>query len=765
MKENFRISGSLPARDGHGGAGVNKTKMLVLHNLRKAKGQYISFGLIICLTALIMNIALVLAFQTFDAYDSRFLELHTADINVMIPQLQDDSEIIAGIEKIDGILIAERHNGIFVSATVREFADSDFDMNTVFYNIDEARSLNRIVLSEYLELDENTAYIPVFMKELGGFAQGGSITYSVGDADYTYEIGGLVSEMQYGNYGTGLIGGYLPTAAYEKLAEEQREHVVTEYSVRTDDNADLLQVKKDITKLLNEKGIAVLNINDRAAARQTRTMVCTLLIIIFLALAAIILAVSIFLSSFRIRSTIEDELAQMGVLKAVGYTNKMILRSAVLPYTLTGLVSTVLGAALSYAVLPDAAAILAIQSGFLYTPVFDIAALLMVVIAPVSVIFIFSYLSARKIQKLEPIDAIRGNAGKGNAGQSILLSALSIGIMVLLSFAGTLLYNISVKPENFMDTLSEESPSVIFTVQADGMSELKEFLQGDSRVKLVLEYSTAAVSYADGSLTAFVCEDFGKVTNDICYEGRSPGDEKEIAVGNALADQYPLGSRIEITASDGSADYTVTGYIQSVNNGGRVCQLTREGYGRIGGNTGTVNVYLQDAAAERFITEYEAGHSELIAATVNYEKLSENGQKLYAGIVSAVAAVLFLISVLMVLLVLYVIIHSMISRRRQEFGIYKAVGYTSGQLTIMTVKRFMPVVALSALFSAIAGIWYLPAINQTIFSQIGAVKNHFEISVWILLVTAGIFTATAFLISVLLAAPIKKISVYSLLKD
>ena len=77
LKENFRISGSLPARDGHGGAGVNKTKMLVLHNLRKAKGQYISFGLIICLTALIMNIALVLAFQTFDAYDSRFLELHT----------------------------------------------------------------------------------------------------------------------------------------------------------------------------------------------------------------------------------------------------------------------------------------------------------------------------------------------------------------------------------------------------------------------------------------------------------------------------------------------------------------------------------------------------------------------------------------------------------------------------------------------------------------------------------------------------------------
>ena len=744
---------------------MNKTKALVLHNLNKAKGQYISFALIICLTAFIMNIALVLALQTFRAYDSFFSELDTADINFLISQFQDDSEIIAKVGEIEGVAAVEKHEGVLVSATVREFADSDFEMNTVFYNLDETRTLNLFTVSEDLKKDDNTVYIPVYMKELGGFTEGGNITYSIADTDYTYEIGGTVSEMQYGNYGTGLIGGYLPAAAYENFAAGQSEHIIIEYSVRTAETADLLQIKKDITEVLGDKGITVLNINDKAAAKQTRTMVCTLLIIIFLTLAAIILAVSLFLSSFRIRSTIEDELAQMGVLKAIGYTGIMIIQSAVLPYTLVGFVSTVLGAFLSYTVLPGVAAILAIQSGFIYTPVFDIVALLIVVIVPTSVIFIFAYISAMKIRKLEPIDAIRGITGKGNAGQNILLSVLSIGIMVLLSFTGTLLYNVSVKPDNFMNTLSEESPSVIFTVQNDKMSELKKLLQGDSRVKLVLEYATAAVSYADGSLTAFVCEDFGKVLNDICYEGRSPSGEDEIAVGNALADQYPLGSRIEITSSDKSADYVVTGYIQSVNNGGRVCQLTKEGYGKIGEKMSTVNVYLHDADAEGFIAEYEDHHSELIASDVNYEQLSENGKKMYAGIVSAVAAALFMVSVLMVLLVLYVIIHSMISRRRQEFGIYKAIGYTSSQLTIMTVSRLIPVVALSALLSAIAGIWYLPVMNHTIFSQIGAIKNHFEVSVWILLAFAIIFTVTAFLISVLLAAPIKKITVYSLLKD
>lgn len=205
---------------------MNRISMLIAHNLKKAKGQYLSFGLIICLTAVIMNIALVLAFQTFPAYDSLFSELDTADINFMISRLQDDSEILTEIEKIEGVLKAEKHNGVFVSATVREFADSDFDMNTVFYNLDEARTLNLLDVSADIKRDKAAVYIPVYMKALGGFREGGNITYSVDGREYTYKIGGTVSEMQYGNYGTGLIGGYFPAAVFESFADEQQGHIV-----------------------------------------------------------------------------------------------------------------------------------------------------------------------------------------------------------------------------------------------------------------------------------------------------------------------------------------------------------------------------------------------------------------------------------------------------------------------------------------------------------------------------------------------------------
>ena len=744
---------------------MKKISTLTLHNLNKAKGQYISFGVFICLSAFIINIALVLAFQTFNAYDILFDKLKTADINFIIPQMQDYKELITEVEEMDGVSFVEKHDGVFMGVIVREFAGSDFDMNTVFYNLDEDRTLNLLDVTRDSGESEVSVYIPMYMRELGGFAEGGSIAYSIDGKEHSYNIGGTVLEMQYGNYGTGLIGGYFPEAVYEDFAQEYSDHVIAEYSLKTTSTAGLSEMKNEISELLRDKGIAVLNINDRDTSKQTRTMVCTLLIVIFLALAAIILVVSIFLSNFRIRSTIEDELAQMGVLKAIGYTSHMIIASAVTPYILVGIAATVIGIALSYGVLPFVAGILAIQSGFSYTPDFDIMALLIVILTLTFMVSLFSYISAREIYKLEPINAIRGITGAEAVGQNILLFIVSFGIMVLLAFAGTLLYNVNVKPDNFMNTLSEESPSVIFTAEDEKMTELKELLEKDSRVRRFMEYASVPVSYEDGNLTAFVCEDFSKITNDICYEGHSPVKDNEVAVGNAISAQFPIGNKIELTVGDKSTDYIVTGYIQSVNNAGMVCQLTSEGYEKIGEATNSVNVYLYDKSVDAFINEYEEEHDVLIQSSVNYEQMSENGQRMYTGIVSVIVMVLFVISVLIVLLVLYVIINSMISRRRQEFGIYKAIGYTNRQLTVKTALAFIPVVAVASVISVIAGLWYLPVINNIFFSLIGAVNNHFEVSVWILIVFAIIFTAVAFVISILLSAPIKKITAYSLLKE
>lgn len=762
--------------------------MLISHNLKKSKGQYASFGIIICITALILNIALVLANQMSGAYDRRFEELDTAEINVIIPKMLSSDELFDDISALSGVEKPEQHNGVFATATVRGFNGSDFDMNTVFYNLDEARSLNRL---EFTYGEKDAVYVPAYLTQFGGFEVGGNITYTIDGEDFSWKIGGAVSEMQYGNYGTGFIGAYLPEELYRDFAENTSDVTeIAEYSLKTSENADLAAIKREISTLLSDNGIPALAVLDCESGKQARTMVCNLLIAIFLALAAIILAVSIFLSNFKVRNTIDEEMTEMGVLKALGYTSAMIITGAAVPYTLIGGISSLLGAGLSYLVLPLAANILGVQSGFSFSPAFDLSALLLTIMIPTAAIALFSYIAARKIRKLEPINAIRGITGTSSgknrfpletakapakltlilkqiassAGQNILLFAVSFGIMVLMSFAGTLVYNVNIKPDNFMNTLQEETPSVIFA--AENVEELREILEKDSRVSLVLEYGTAPVSYADGSLTAFVCEDFSRVTNDISYEGKNPASSDEIAVGSALAEKYEIGGKITIKSGDKSAEFMITGYVQSVNNGGEVCELTTDGFARISENApNTLNVYLAEKSAEDFLTEYERDHGELISSSVNYEKLSESGRQTYAGIVSAVTVVMLIISVLIVLLVMYVIINSLLTRRKQELGIYKAIGWSSAQLISQSAASFLPSIAAASVLSAALGLLYLPAMNSAIFGLLGAYKNHFEIPLWFLLIFAAIFIAVCFAISVLLARPIKKITAYSLLKE
>ena len=114
---------------------------------------------------------------------------------------------------------------------------------------------------------------------------------------------------------------------------------------------------------------------------------------------------------------------------------------------------------------------------------------------------------------------------------------------------------------------------------------------------------------------------------------------------------------------------------------------------------------------------------------------------------------------------MYIVIRSIIVQRKQELGIYKAIGYTSRQLILQVSGSFLPVSCIAILLSSLLGIWYLPSINNFIFETIGAMKNNMEISVVFLVIFALVQMGVNFVISYVLAKPVKKISAYSLLKE
>ena len=769
---------------------------LILHNLKKDKGQYISFGIIILLTAFILNSALVLLFQVDKSYDKKLSDLDTADINICIPETQDTDILKKDCLGVDGIDDLESRETLLISATIKDFRGTDFSISVMFYNLDTERERNKYEIMEKSDRSlDNPIYIPLYVSQFGEFHLGEPIVFQMNGKDYTFHVAGILEEMQYGNAGSGAFGMYMPDETCKMISEDMKQSRAVEYSFVTEQGVVIEDVKNEVNTMLSEKNVNVLSILDSEKCKQTRTMVCNLLILILVTFSSVVLLVSMFLCKFRIQNSIEEEMTNMGVQKAMGYTGNMIICATIFPYMIVGIATAILGVFSSYAFLPVLAGVLALQSGFSFLLHFDIAALVLTILILAGITLVFTYLSSRRIRGLQPINAIRGNSesshGKKNhfpldkgtgslyirlilkqvassARQNVLLFIVSFLLTILLAFSGTLLFNAVIKPDNFTSTLSEETPEITLQVKPERMKNIKKDLAEEELIDKILEYSIQTVNVKNCSMKAFVCEDFSEVSNDLCYEGRNPEADSEIAIGSAFANEYDIGDKIVVEYGDKSYSYDIVGFIQSVNFQGEVCELTREGYLHIDSeySSRSLYLYLEDSSdTGRFLKEIDDKYKDDIVKSINSYKMTMASQEMYSGIVVAVVTSIFILTVLIVLLILYIIIKSLIVRRKQEFGIYKAMGYSNTQLIMQIAGSFLPVSFIAIVSSALLGFLYLPAMNQYIFRMVGAMKNNFEVSLTFLLLVILVEILVNFFISICLALPIKKISAYSLIKE
>ena len=140
-------------------------------------------------------------------------------------------------------------------------------------------------------------------------------------------------------------------------------------------------------------------------------------------------------------------------------------------------------------------------------------------------------------------------------------------------------------------------------------------------------------------------------------------------------------------------------------------------------------------------------------------------QEMYSESTSLIVVVIFVLTTLIALFVLYIIINNTLVQRKQELGIYKALGYSNGQLMVQMIGSFFPASVLAVLLSSVLGMIYVPQIDCFIFQSIGAMKNNMEVSFSFLMIFSIIQILVNLIISVFLTKSIKKISAYALIKE
>ena len=171
---------------------------LSLYFFKKDKKQILSFGIIILITSLILNLATVLALRIDPAYDRQSDELHSADIDMVIPKMTDSAALSAAVRSHASVAQLEQQRAILQKAVMKDFRGTDFELNILFYNWDNHRSIHQLSLIERSEKTlsgENTIYLPLYIAKFGEYALNEKITFSMDGRDFTYTVAGVVQEM------------------------------------------------------------------------------------------------------------------------------------------------------------------------------------------------------------------------------------------------------------------------------------------------------------------------------------------------------------------------------------------------------------------------------------------------------------------------------------------------------------------------------------------------------------------------------------------
>lgn len=768
---------------------MKKIFTLQFNFFKKNLKDIISFSIILFISLILFNSALIVNNNIDKAYETKFDKLNTSNSFFNIPKFYYSNQILDDLKDINGVTSVDKRNGIFVNIPVM-MEDNYQDQNIIFYNLNEESNINKYEIVETNNKKNDSIYLSNYTYIHSGLKLGDKFEYKINNINYSNTVDGVIEEMQYGNYSSSIIAEYLSDDAYKEVLNNNSNNEVTSIFIKSKDSE---KTYKEISKYFSNKGIDVLSKNYDNNSKNLRLSISSILVLILMFFSSLILLVSLLVSKFKISESIEEEITNMGVLKALGYTSNEIIISIIIPYIISGIISCIIGISFSLLVVPILSKVIEMQSGFIWNPPLDIISCLISFALCISLIIIFTLSSARVIKKLNPINAIRGiKSSKKNKNhfeidktfgniniiimlknfinsirQNILLGFVLLFISIMISFTITLFYNVNVNPLNFVNTLVEEHPDVIVNANSSIKNDLKKI----NDVKNVIYYDDSqTASYMNDSYKLFISESFNNLANDLCYEGRNPSSYNEIAIGSKIKEKYNLKLEDYITIKKGKTlyNYKIVGFIQSVNYSGEVIELTNDGYSKLDSNykPNKLYIYLNDSSkSSEFIDYIENKYSNEIISTMDYAKSMDSGLTMYISIVSIISIVIIIITIIIVYLILFILVSSIITKKKVDFGIYKSMGYKNNQLVGHLIGGYMPCVIISIVLGIILNKIFMKDIYMFIFKCVGAYKVSFVYPIILYIVIGIVICILTVLLQIILLRKIKKISVYSLIKE
>lgn len=769
-------------------------------NIRKRKSSTATLFLLILLAVVLLNIGLSVTLKLNSFQEQKMAELQTPDLISYFAdngQLKEHEALVESYPYTDQW---ENEPVLLLSEVNLKYGPNDITSGLLILNAEQQRTIAPFKpISPVKTGDTELIYPPYILHVGGGYQVGDNLTFTYEQAVYTYKIGGFIEEPLTGTFTNGALKVFLSDKSYKELAE--RTGTAARFNLLSATLTDPAKAEK-LSQLLGEqltasgtKGtFAVMSAESGITGNRVLVNFLTAILIVF---ALIMVVISLIVIRFQILEHIEDNMQNIGVLKANGYTSRQIISALLLQFMMISLSAAIPGIAATAWVMPFAGNLISSSIGLMWPTTFGMLSAALSVAVVTGMVVLVTLLSSKRIRTITPIAALQSGILAHNfkknrvplehfpfgvhfgLGLKTLILQTKQNVMILVIVAGLTFSSIacSILNFNFTDDTSAvlnlvgfEQSDFMLTLNSGRLQpELAAKVESMDGVRKITLLDTMAASIHDTGFTLKVSNDFDTLETKTVYKGRQPIYDNEIAVSGIIAkrEHKTIGDQIEVSINGVMGTYLITGLSQQINQLGMVATMTDAGLQRLLPDyaPGTLNVYLQEGSDPNvFVQELEQSFPGQWSVA-NVQEMLQSTLSTFNAAVSSITAVITAVTILVVSLILYLVIKTLILKRKREFGILRGLGYTTFNLMLQIAFSMLPVIVIGVLLGSLLGYFYSNSAFVLLLSSLGIYNVQFAVSLPQVLFLNLVIIAAALIVSLLVSSRIRKISVYGLITD
>lgn len=778
---------------------MNKIFKLIKSNIRKDAKQTISFFFIIIFASALLYIGFITARGYQSLWETKTKEYDTPHI-LSVVESKDTNAINECLDNVTGV--AEYSYTDMIHTVITNEVRGDDNIGDILFqpysNFGVCDNPGMVELSE--NTYKNAIYLPIVCKYYWDSELDTEFKCTIGEEEYTFMVAGFFERMMTGGNGVYRYSMFVNDEDYERISANPISHNNTAYFIKLDENEDDAKISVRITKEFGKKEITTFNIL-KSDAEFARMHLPDILSSVMIAFSLIAVVITLLVINFRISNSIEQDIKNIGVQKAIGYTSFQIRLAIILQFALVTAAASAIGISLTYLFLPTWEQIIRTEALCIWEYGIDwfcvTATAGLLTFAAIAV----SFFSTRRINKLQPVTALRQglnvhnfrknhfslDKSKGSLGillpfkailhwskQSVLLMVMMIAIGFTTAFVIAFGYNVIFDDSRMMRLLSSNHENATVFITDDDI--IPEIAAMDEVEKVYRYNSEMAAAIGDYQVILESADDYSDFSFDGIYEGRAPKYDNEIVISGNIKKhlKVELGEEIEVSCGAYTEKFLIVGLTQTTSSMGWGCYITEEA--RINRlhiplNYTHLCVDLKGGigsgyadSTDEFITKLKDKYKEKITGAINVDFTLYEDNSLLA-MMQGIVFVFAVLILLFVTLIINLIIKTVTVRRQHEFGIQKAIGFTSRQIRGQLGIETMSVSVIGNIIGAILGCYFTNKIVSLIFSRFGVMKADFLVPVSVGIISVIGLAVFIYAITYLVSGNIRKISAYKLISE